>query len=76
MIEIFKTNVNNYDQAGVLLERIHRIFVDYRANFDLEDCDRILRVKCINGAVHPLLLINLLKNCGFNAEILADEINS
>ncbi len=74
MIEVFKTNVHNRQDAGMLIEQIHRSFIHYEANFDLEDCDRILRVKCLSGVIQPALLIDFLKDRGFDAEVLPDEI--
>lgn len=72
MIEVFKTNVQNQQEANRLIDEIHQAFIDYTANFDLEDCDRILRVQCETGFVQPFLLIRLLKDFGFQAEVLAD----
>ena len=72
MIEVFKTNVENYDQAIMLLDNIHQTFAGYHANFDLQDCDKILRVKS-NSLVEADGLINFLKDFGFHAEILPDE---
>ncbi len=72
MVEVFKTNVKDKGQAEMLLSLIHRNFGQYRANFDLEDCDRILRVKSREGKVHPLFLIELLKDIGYQAEVLPD----
>ena len=74
MIEVFKTNVENPGHASMLLEHIHTSCVDYTANFDLEDCDKILRVKSKTGTIQPLFLIDLLKNFGFTAEVLPDEL--
>ncbi|HRP55314.1 hypothetical protein [Agriterribacter sp.] len=74
MIEVFKTNVHNRHDAAMLIEQIHRSFLDYQANFDLEDCDRILRVKCISGVIKSALLIDFLKDLGFEAEVLPDNI--
>ncbi len=73
MVEVFKTNVNHPDHARKLLEQIHKTWHHYRANFDLDDCDRILRVKALHGAVCSGLLINLVKQSGFYAEVLKDE---
>jgi hypothetical protein len=47
MIEVFKTNVTEKENADSLLEQLHK--VNYKANFDLEDCDRILRIECIKS---------------------------
>lgn len=73
MIEVFKTNVTDCDQASILVERIHQFFPGYTANFDLEDCDRILRVCAKTGLVNASLVVNLLKDCGTTAEVLPDE---
>jgi len=76
MIEVFKTNVSDLRHAHMLVEQIHKTFGDYKANFDLEDCDRILRIKSSSGQVQPALLVNLLRDYGFHAEVLADELPS
>jgi hypothetical protein len=72
MVEVFKTDVQDPMQADWLLEQIHQNAGDYRANFDLEDCDRILRVKCPTGSVQSSLVIALLKDLGCRAEVLPD----
>jgi len=72
MIEVFKTNVRTRRHARQLLHQIHVTFAHYRANFDLDDCDRILRVECTSGFVLPSCLIKLLRDAGFQAEILPD----
>ncbi len=74
MVEVFKTNVSTQSQANMLVDQIHKNFIDYKANFDLEDCDKILRIKCVNAFIEPSLVINLLNDFGFNAEILPDDI--
>jgi ketopantoate reductase len=72
MIEVFKTNVTNPDQASRLIDQIHHACREYKANFDLEDCDRILRVKSSTGQIRASFLIDLLENAGFRAEVLPD----
>ncbi len=72
MIEVFKTDVLSPDHATMLTTEIHSIFKDYQVNFDLHDCDNILRVKCMTGLVQPEPVINFLKDFGFNAEVLPD----
>ncbi|MCW3083460.1 MAG: hypothetical protein JWP12_826 [Bacteroidetes bacterium] len=70
MVEIFKTNVNDRDQAQLLLTEIHKAFSVYKANFDLEDCDKILRVKCTEEIIQPSSLIAFLENFGCSAEVI------
>lgn len=73
MIEVFKTNVNEPLQAALLVDNIHRTFEGYSANFDLDDCDNILRVASASGEVHTGAVIALLEDSGFVAEVLPDE---
>src|SRR5436190_5027279 len=45
MIEVFKTDVRCPALAVRVLDRIHRQFDQCQANFDLDDCDRVLRIR-------------------------------
>ncbi len=74
MVEVFKTNVNDQIQANMLVDQIHKNHTGYKANFDLEDCDKILRIKYVNGLIESSFVINLLNDFGFNAEVLPDDI--
>jgi len=69
MVEVFKTNVTSNHQAKQLVHLIEDYF-DYKVNFDLEDCDHILRVEAYSEEVQPQPLINLLENMGVHAEVL------
>lgn len=74
MIEVFKTNVEDCDQSKILIELIHNTFAGYKANFDLTDCDNILRIQSANGEVQSHLLISLLQRQGVEAAVLPDEV--
>jgi hypothetical protein len=74
VIEVFKTNVLNRDYASFLLRIIDHVFIHYEANFDLDDCDRILRVKCASGAIDINAIVQLLRDFHVHAEILEDEL--
>jgi len=74
MIEVFKTDVKDHLLATAVRERIHRTFPRYRANFDLEDCDHILRVEHPGGMVQAGAVIDLLNHWGIRAEVLPDEV--
>lgn len=73
MVEVFKTNVKDQDLANLLIDQMKKSFVDYSANFDLEDCDNILRVECKTGAIQSPDLIVFLKALDCSAEILPDD---
>ena len=74
MLEIFKTNVEQSDDARRVLEEIKNKFHDYSANFDLQDCDHILRIESINGSVDVYALTNLIADLGFAAEVLSGDM--
>ena len=73
MVEVFKTNVTADADADLLIRVLHKAFPSYKANFDLDDCDRILRIKCISADINPYPIIVLLKDFGFEAMPLPDE---
>ncbi|MFI5452663.1 hypothetical protein ACHMWN_10950 [Pedobacter sp. UC225_61] len=74
MVEVFKTDVANCEDAKWLIAQLHENFNDHLANFDLEDCDLILRIECPNGSVNAESIIKFLKERGFEAEVLLDDL--
>jgi len=68
MVEVFKTNVGNKNQAEQILKALKKNFPRLKINFDLDDCDKILRVEGENlssGAI-----IELMKSNKFLCQIL------
>jgi hypothetical protein len=48
IIEVYKTNIESKEDARDLVALIQSSFMEVKVNFDLDDCDRILRVEaCI-----------------------------
>ncbi len=47
LVEIFKTNVQKESDRDYVMATMQNRFPDYKINFDLEDCDKILRVEGI-----------------------------
>ncbi|MFL5728560.1 MAG: hypothetical protein ACJ75J_03640 [Cytophagaceae bacterium] len=72
MVEVFKTDVKDPEQAKKILKQIHGNFAGYKANFDLDDCDRILRVRFAEVSMETSSMVRFLKKLGVYAEILAD----
>lgn len=72
MIEVFKTNVTERGEADRLIRCIHQNFPGYKANFDLDDCDKILRVDAGANMIHTNGLVSLLKGFGYCADVLPD----
>lgn len=75
MVEVFKTNVADPERAQWLVDHIERNFTHCKVNFDLDDCDRILRVVA-EEKIQSDVLIDLLKNIGCIAEMLPDTIQT
>ncbi|MEI9917724.1 MAG: hypothetical protein WDO14_02860 [Bacteroidota bacterium] len=73
MVEVFKTNVTGIRHARVLADAIRYHFEDYKVNFDLGDCDHILRIESTQTIAIDALII-FLNNLGVEVELLADEM--
>ena len=68
MVETFKTDVQKKTQSKMLLSILSETFPSFKINFDLSDCDKVLRVKGDN--VEALRIMMLVKEYGFTCEIL------
>lgn len=71
MIEIFKTNLTKKQDAGFLRKKLLKSMPGYFVNFDLDDCDRILRIESADE-VDANAVIALLKENNFHCELLND----
>ncbi len=69
MTEVFKTNVQLTQDSELLIDKLREhLSCDSRISFDLEDCDRVLRIeKCF---VLPGKVIEVLEVHGYLCEIL------
>jgi hypothetical protein len=68
MIEVFKTNVEGTNDAGNIVQLLLQHFPGSRINFDLQDCDKILRVEGKDFSADKVMV--LLKENGFHCAIL------
>lgn len=68
MIEIFKTNVQASEQAEELVNLLQQTFPGNKINFDLDDCDKVLRIEGKN--VISRNVMNILKERGFMCNLL------
>ena len=68
MIEVFKTNVHRKRRSRELIEMLLKQFPSRKINFDLEDCDKVLRIEGQDFC--PYRIIELLKLNGHYCEIL------
>ena len=68
MVEIFKTNVDSVSHAEQIIAMLSRQFPGFLINFDLHDCDKILRVKGESIPVDEI--VNLVAANGFQCCVL------
>lgn len=68
MVEVFKTNITDHTQAAKMLALLGMHFKESRINFDLHDCDKILRVEA--SRVVPEKIIELMNTNGYQCMIL------
>ena len=72
MVEIFKTNVTNKKLAEKVLKILHATLPAYIFNFDLEDCDRILRAQSSGAAVESSRIIREVERLSIEIIALPD----
>jgi hypothetical protein len=63
MIFVFKTSVKNKQQVKQLAPHFNSMLTDCKWNFDLEDCDKILRIESEDDIVWSIT--DLLHEKGF-----------
>ena len=68
MVEAFKTNVQKKTQSKMLLSILSEAFPSLKINFDLLDCDKVLRVE--GDKIEASGIMILVKENGFRCEIL------
>lgn len=69
-IVVYKTTVKNRATAESITYSIHQQFPDYEVSFDLEDCDKVLRVENGNGSVNEGKIQAILRSYGYRMEKL------
>jgi hypothetical protein len=68
MVEVFKTNVRKKTQSKMLRSILSEAYPSSRINFDLSDCDKVLRVEGDNMDASTIMI--LVKEHGFVCEVL------
>jgi hypothetical protein len=67
-VEVFKTDVEDEVNAREIIQTLVRRFPGSRVNFDLQDCDRVLRVEGIDLCSESIIV--LMNESGFSCTIL------
>ena len=72
MIEVFKTYVQDSVQARIVKQLLLKQNPLLEINFDLDDCDKILRIKNIEDTVDISSVFKVLNETGIYVEVLTD----
>lgn len=70
MIEVFKTNITNTEDAGKVAQSLNRQQPHWLIHFDLQDVDRILRIESERIDVDAIKVCRHLANMGYEAQPL------
>jgi hypothetical protein len=68
MVEVFKTNVSKVREAKMLVGKLEKHFPAFKINFDLDDCDKILRVEGKN--ISAVKIIAIVSSLNYHCKVL------
>jgi hypothetical protein len=68
MVEVFKTNVRSTRKAKLIIQTLAQEFPNHKINFDLSDCDKILRVQ--GNDILKRKIISIVTSLNHHCEIL------
>jgi hypothetical protein len=68
MVEVFKTNIYEEEKSNIIFQKLLEHFPENKINFDLEDCDKILRVE--GDTIFSEKIIEIVQEEGHLCEIL------
>lgn len=71
MVEVFSTNINTEKNAVAFLILFKKEYPAYRINFDLEDCDNVLRVQSETSSIDADGIISIIKASGYYAQVMS-----
>ena len=69
MVEVFKTNVQSSSEARLIIQKLAEEFPEHKINFDLSDCDKILRVQ--GNAIKEAKIIHIVTSLKYYCEVLS-----
>ena len=68
MVEVFKTNVQSIRKAKIIIQKLAEEFPAHKINFDLNDCDKILKVQ--GNDISSEKITQLLISENFQCQVL------
>ncbi len=72
IVEIFKTDVTDNNKGSVILRMLNEKFPSYIANFDLDDCDKVLRIESHSDDIDIESVIEFVSNLKTQITLIED----
>ena len=72
MVEIFKTDVKSRIRSKKIIAMLNKSFPSYKINFDLDDCDKILRIESQNGDIDIESIIKIVRRSSVEIDFIPD----
>ena len=70
VVQVFKTDVANQMIAASIILYLNQYFAHCRINFDLDDCDKVLRIENSQAPLDEVEIRSLIAGCGYHCEPL------
>lgn len=70
IVEVFKTNVKSTDVAQFAIQKLKEVLPDAKINFDLDDCDHILRIEALRSEIELDAIVHYAKKMNIEIEAL------
>lgn len=68
MVEVFKTNVERPEEAAKLVKKLSLQLPGCKINFDLTDCDNILRIE--GKDIEPPAIVTIMQDDNYECVVL------
>jgi hypothetical protein len=68
IVKVFKTDVRDQTTAKQIAKQLESYFEESRINFDLDDCDNILRIESRHSVIGDLEIQELVTKWGYQCE--------
>ncbi|MEX0719104.1 MAG: hypothetical protein WD059_00460 [Balneolaceae bacterium] len=69
-VKVYKTNVDDQKRAKEILNAIREIFPASLPTFDLDDCDKVLRIEDESGSIDESVIAKILDQFKYDIEVL------
>ena len=70
IVKVFKTNILDQATAAQITKQLESYLEESRINFDLDDCDNILRIESLRRDIGDLEIQELVTKWGYRCEPL------